>query len=169
MGDAEAWVIHSNPASTTHVAEGKQQLDQLNLLVRKLGPCAGHAFFQPVEHKASKLLATVSESVFKTAATSPAAAGATAASATVTTHPKTPAPYKVDAPTFSGKIRDFHQFYERFSALMNIHGDAYSDGDKANILAHSMQDREAKNLVELYAATSYAEAMEQLKARYGRA
>ncbi len=40
MGDAEAWVIHSNPASTTHVAEGRQQLDQLNLLVRKLGPCA---------------------------------------------------------------------------------------------------------------------------------
>ncbi len=53
--------------------------------------------------------------------------------------------------------------------MINIHGDAYSDGDKANILAHTMQDREAKNLVELYAATSYAEAMEQLKARYGRA
>ena len=33
MGDAEAWLSHSNPASITHVAEGKQQVDKLNLLV----------------------------------------------------------------------------------------------------------------------------------------
>ncbi len=84
--------------------------------------------------------------------------------------PKRLAPYKLEPPTFSGEPKDFHTFHTRFTALLDIHKEVYSDGDLCNILSKAMEDREEKKLVERYSPSGFDEAaMKQLKARFGRA
>ena len=70
---------------------------------------------------------------------------------------------------FSGKAKDFQQFYDRFSAIMTTYKDHYPDADKCSLLSDAMLDHGAKKLVEDNASDGYKAAMEQLRTRYGRA
>ena len=131
---AEVWLSDSTPSAAEFMSNGHKQRENLEQFIRDSTPYASHTFFQPLVNKAKDTLAKVRTVLFKAPATLAAAAVPTAAV------PKSQGPYKVEAPSFSGKPRDFHQFYARFSSIMNIHKDSYSDGDLCNILAKAMDD-----------------------------
>ena len=159
---AEVWLSDSTPSAAEFMPNGHKQRENLEQFIRDSTPYASHTFFQPLVNKAKDTLAKVRLVLSKAPATLVAAAVPTAAV------PKSQGPYKVEAPSFSGKPRDFHQFYARFSSIIDIHKDSYSDGDLCNILAKAMDDREARRMIERYSSAGFDEAMKQLKSRYGR-
>ena len=158
---AEVWLSDSTSSAAEFMSNGHKR-ENLEQFIRDSTTYASHTFFHPLVNKAKDTLAKVRTVLFKAPATLAAAAVPTAAV------PKSQGPYKVEAPSFSGKPRDFHQFYARFSSIIDIHKDSYSDGDLCNILAKAMDDREARRLVERYSSAGFEEAMKQLKSRYGR-
>ncbi len=88
------------------------------------------------------------------------------ASSTVSLHK--PPPYKVIPPRFNGKAREFHVFQERFTDIMDTHKDYYTDADKVNILADSMDDEVARQIVLDNYSSGMNTALEELQAAYGR-
>ena len=114
------------------MSNGHKQRENLEQFIRDCTPYASHTFFQPLVKKAKDTLVKVRMVLFKAPATLAAAAVPTAAV------PMSQGPYKVEAPSFSGKPRDFHQFYAKFSSIIDINKDSYSDGDLCNILAKVM-------------------------------
>ncbi len=82
---------------------------------------------------------------------------------------KLPPPYQVKTPTFSGRVKDFAKFSDRFTEIMSIHSEHYSDADKCCILADAMTDREARKVMNDYASKGFDVAFQQLRNRYGRA
>ncbi len=85
--------------------------------------------------------------------------------------PHSVAPYKLKTPTFSGNVREFQRFYDCFTDILKTHSDCYTVGDKCCLLAETMEDPAAKELVGKFSQgpSGYDTAMEQLRLRYGRA
>ena len=60
-------------------------------------------------------------------------------------------PFKLKILSFSGRIRDFQGFYDRFTDLIATHASSYSDADKCCLLAEAMENLAIKTIVEKYA------------------
>jgi len=163
VSSSDSWIEHSSPTASEYAKDGRLMVQQLETLMSRLEPYKTDPTFQPLHSKVGESLGKIRATIFKTPATGPAATTA------VPVTKKMPPPYQVKTPTFSGRVKDFQQFSDRFTEIMETHKEHYTDADKCCILADAVLDRDAKRLVNDYAAEGFDSAFKQLKDRYGRA
>ena len=137
----------------------------METLIGDMTPYKDNAYIGRQLHRAQQLHEELSTKLFATAEKT--------AATTTETVPKVravsaaPPPYKIKPPSFSG-TREFHAFKERFTAIMDVHKEYYSDSDKLCILAEAMENAEAKKIVLDCHASGYAAAMVELQSNYGK-
>ena len=159
---ADSWLTSSSPEATDFGKDGRLLMQQLEALSIQMEPYREDTLFQPLQNKVKDGLGKIRTILFTSK--SPAATTAPPAAPK-----KLPPPYQVKTPTFSGRVKDFQQFSDRFTEIMSIHSEHYSDADKFCILADAMTDREARKVVNDYASEGFDVAFQQLRDRYGRA
>ncbi len=162
VSSSDSWMEHSHPTAANFSKDGRLMVQQLEKLMSRLEPYKTNPTFQPLHSKVRDSLGKIPATIFKTPT---ATAAATPAS---TTAKKLPPPYQVKTPTFSGKLKEFQPFSDRFQEIMETHKGHYTHADKCCILADAMLDRDAKKLVNDHAAEGYDAAFKQLKDRCGR-
>ncbi len=160
---------HCTATSADFLVQGRKHIQELGDLITDFQPYSKHPFFQPLIPKA-KALDNVQTNTYKSGASYAKADTVTSPSIIKTSgHPS--APFKLKTPTFSGKVRDFQGFYNRFTDLITTHAEYYTNGDKCCLLSEAMEDRQIKSLVDKFAQgpSGYDTAMEELRICYGRA
>ena len=170
LGAAESWMEHATVACTDFLAQGRKHEKELGDLSVKIEPYEEYPLFNPLVPKVKQTLTNIRANILKSGASDltdkpPSTATPPSVSG------RSSGPFKLKMHSFFGRIRDFQEFYDRFTDLIATHASGYSDADKCCLLAEAMENLAIKNIVEKYAQgpSGYDIAIKELKLRHGRA
>ena len=170
LGAAELWMEHATVASADFLAQGRKHEKELGDLSVKIEPYEEHPLFNPLVPKVKQTLTNIRANILKSGASDLTDKPAST-SIPPSVSGRFSGPFELKIPSFSGRIRDFQGFYDRFTDLIATHASSYSDADKCCLLAEAMENLAIKTIVEKYAQgpSGYDTAIKELKLRYGRA
>ncbi len=169
MTSLETWLANSAITTTDYLTEGRTISKELDQVVSQMRSIRKIPVFQSLLDKAVGGLEEVRTHLLKSP--SPAVPRIEAAAVPVTTARSHATILQLKPPTFSGEIRDFHGFDQRFMDMINSRPDITSDADKVSLLREAMLDPALKAQVEQYGRgpDGFRAAREALRIRYGRA